>query len=158
MVPACGANFSRRRKNYEDCMYRSTFGRIMVERHNFAATVKKNRMESRLSSVGLLIIVRKKSMPKVFSNCILLNVFCKGTKIYSIQKASNEKSEIFRLRNFFLTRKHTNSNASEQVLSCWVMIIPIPLPQHQHTFCQRRRFDQDCPGLRQVEMNKMKSA
>ena len=37
-------------------------------------------------------------------------------------------------------------------------IIPIPLPQHQHTFCQRRRFDQDCPGLRQVEMNKMKSA
>ena len=37
------------------------------------------------------------------------------------------------------------------------MIIPIPLPQHQHTFCQRRRFDQDCPGLRQVEMNKMKS-
>ena len=38
------------------------------------------------------------------------------------------------------------------------MIIPIPLPQHQHTFCQRRRFDQDCPGLRQVEMNKLKSA
>ena len=46
----------------------------------------------------------------------------------------------------------------EHVLSCWVvMIIPIPLPQHQHTFCQRRRFDQDCPGLRQVEMNNMKS-
>ena len=44
----------------------------------------------------------------------------------------------------------------EQVLSCWVvMIIPIPLPQRQHTFCQRRRFDQDCPGHRQVEMNKM---
>ena len=46
----------------------------------------------------------------------------------------------------------------EQVLSCWVMIIPITLPQHQHTFCQRRCFDQDCPGLRQVEMNKTKSA
>ena len=36
-------------------------------------------------------------------------------------------------------------------------LIPIPLPQHQHTFCQRRCFDQDCPGHRQVEMNKMKS-
>ena len=66
MVPACGAIFSRRRQNYEDCMYRSTFGRIMVERHNFAATVKKNRMESRLSSVGLLIIVRKKINAKSF--------------------------------------------------------------------------------------------
>ena len=32
-----------------------------------------------------------------------------------------------------------------------VIIIPIPLPQHQHTFCQRRRFDQDCPGLRPDE-------
>ena len=30
----------------------------------------------------------------------------------------------------------------------------IPFHQHQNTFfCQRRRFDQDCPGLRQVEMN-----
>ena len=28
-----------------------------------------------------------------------------------------------------------NKTTFEQVLSCWVvMIIPIPLPQHQHTF------------------------
>ena len=29
---------------------------------------------------------------------------------------------------------------TEQVLSCWVfMIIPIPLPQHQHTFFSKTR-------------------
>ena len=69
MVPACGANFSKRRKNYEDCMYRSTFGRIMVEtgKTQFCCHSKtKNRMESRLSSVGLLIIVRKKINAKIF--------------------------------------------------------------------------------------------
>ena len=35
------------------------------------------------------------------------------------------------------------------------MIIPIPPLSTSTLFCQRRRFDQDCPGLRQVEMNKM---
>ena len=36
-------------------------------------------------------------------------------------------------------------------------LIPFPLPQHQHTFCQRRRFDQDCPGLRQVDLTKTRA-
>ena len=39
-VPVCRAHFCRRRKNDEDYMYKSTFGRM--ERHNFAATVKKS--------------------------------------------------------------------------------------------------------------------
>ena len=73
-VPVCGARFGRRRKNDEDCMYRSTFGRM--ERHNFAATLsKKNRKKSPLSSVGLLIIVRKNQCQSFFQlylvNCVL---------------------------------------------------------------------------------------
>ena len=39
---------------------------------------------------------------------------------------------------------HFLVNLSEQVLSCWVvMIIPIPLPQHQHTF-KRRLWQKVC--------------
>ena len=38
-----------------------------------------------------------------------------------------------------------------QVLFCLVvMILPLPLLSTSTLFCQRRRFDQDCPGLRQV--------
>ena len=35
----------------------------------------------------------------------------------------------------------------EQVLSCWVMIIPIPLPQHQHTVS-----DKKCAGAEGEEL------
>ena len=94
-VPVCGAHFGRRRKNDEDCMYRSTFGRM--ERHKFAATVKNNRMKSPLSSAGLLKIVRKKINAKVSSHCILLTVFCKGTKIYSIQRFRTKKAKFLAL-------------------------------------------------------------
>ena len=50
---------------------------------------------------------------------------------------------------------------NEQVLSCWVvMIIPFPLPQHQHTLFQRRRLnpgrnvvsDKKCAGAEGEEM------
>ena len=81
-VPVCGARFGRRRKNDEDCMYRSTFGRM--ERHNFAATVgKKNRMphEVTVEFRRFTDNCTKKINAKVSSNCILLTVFCKGTKI-----------------------------------------------------------------------------
>ena len=63
---------------------------------------------------------------------------------------------------FVCACRHPNASTCVTA-SCkctWTLewVIPIPLPQHQHTFCQRRRFDQDCPGLRQVEMNKKESA
>ena len=67
-----------------------------MERHNFAATVKKNPMKSPLSSVGLLIIVQKINA-KVSSNCILLTVYCKGTRIYSIQRFRMKKAKFFAL-------------------------------------------------------------
>ena len=87
-VPVCGAHFGRRRKNDEDCMYRSTFGRM--ERHNFAATVKKSN-EVTVEFRRFTDNCKKKINAKVSSHCILLTVFCKGTKIYSIQRFRTKK-------------------------------------------------------------------
>ena len=59
------------------------------------------------------------------------------------------------------THTHTHTTHTHKIWSACIQrefIIPIPLTQHQHNFCQRRRFDQDCSGLRQVEMNNIKSA
>ena len=63
---------------------------------------------------------------------------------------------ILHLKAFFQLQSYREKTNSAHTLTN--SLIPIPLPQHQHTFCQRRCFDQDCPGHRQVEMNKMKSA
>ena len=63
---------------------------------------------------------------------------------------------ILHLKAFFqLQSYHEKTNSAHTFTNS---LIPIPLPQHQHTFLSETETDQDCPGLRQVEMNKMKSA
>ena len=63
-------------------------------------------------------------------------MFCKGTKIYSIQKVSNEKSEFFRLRNFFLNRKRTKIKLHLLVIFFFFFFAfqtrPCNLGAHQH--------------------------
>ena len=82
-----------------------------MERHNFATTLsKKKSYEVTVEFRRFTDNCTKKINAKVSSNCILLTVFCKGTKNIFHTKVSNEKSEIFRLRNVFLNRKSTKSN------------------------------------------------
>ena len=70
----------------------------------FCCHSKKNRMESRLSSGGLLIIVRKKINAKISSNCMC---FVKVRKYIRYKRFSKEKAK-FSPSKFLLIKQKTH--------------------------------------------------
>ena len=129
-------SFSR---HYDEAVRRNVF-QLLIQYQN-------NSLQCFCCSWSLILIcasISKKSafffyclrqtIPQRYQLCqqfFLPQVFLHPTRLFGDRNIVLHTSSTRPMRQ---TSIHSQTFGNEQVISCWVVIIPIPLPQHQHAF------------------------